>query len=131
MRLFGSILMLGLAGVASASGRELAVKTALVVRARPTRSAAIVDRVAEGKRVAYLGRSSDGQWLHVRDGRREGWAPAAMIEAPDEPAPAPAARSGEESLAPPRAEAWVARSQYRDGGARLSSPDRAAGSAGR
>jgi hypothetical protein len=129
MRLTGSIVIVVLALPAATLAREVPVRTALVVRARPSTTAAIVDRVAAGQKVQLLGRSGD--WAHVRDRGHEGWTTAAMLELPPEPAheaaplaaAAGAARAEPEapSLAPAKPlhpEAWVARSSYHDGGAR-------------
>ena len=100
-------------------------KVQLLMRERPSSSARIVDRIPAGKKLKLLGRSADGGWAHVADGRHDGWVPSEQLrgnvrarkatvdESADDQSDEPA-----RPLAKPRhvrPEAWVSKSRYHDG----------------
>jgi uncharacterized protein YraI len=118
MRLIGVVvLLLG----STSHAREVEVVSALVVRARPGDAAPVVHRVPSGRKLQVVGKSRDGAWLHVRDKRRAGWAPAAMVKPTELPASEPAAADAPLAAPrPPRPEAWVTRSQFHDGAERAA-----------
>ena len=113
-------VLVATASAALAASVEIKVRTML--REKPTTSSRIVERLPAGKKVPMLGKTEDGNWVHVRAGGHEGWIQAAAVKglrAEDEDA-------GEEAsddepvrpLAKPRGvrpEAWVSKSRYHEG----------------
>jgi len=93
-----------------------------MLREQPTSSSRIVDRLAAGKKMPMLGRTDDGNWVHVRVGGKEGWIQAAAVKGlrgQDEDASEAAADDEEaKPLAKRRGvrpEAWVSKSRYHEG----------------
>ncbi|HEY2744309.1 MAG TPA: SH3 domain-containing protein [Polyangia bacterium] len=93
-----------------------------MLRERPTSSARILDRLAAGKKVPMLGRTDDGNWVHVRADGHEGWIQAAAVKGLRSEDDEASADSGDEEEAKPlakrrgvRPEAWVSKSRYHEG----------------
>jgi uncharacterized protein YgiM (DUF1202 family) len=108
------------ASTALATSIEIKVRTML--REKPTSAARIIDRLPAGKKMPMLGQTDDGNWVHVRDGAREGWIQAAAVKGlrgKDEEASAEAADDEPtRPMAKPRGvrpEAWVSKSRYHEG----------------
>lgn len=101
-------------------------KVKLLMRERPSSNARIVNRIPAGKKLKLLGRSEDGGWAHVADGRHDGWVPSEQLRGnvrarkatTDESADDDASDEPVRPLAKPRhvrPEAWVSKSRYHDG----------------
>jgi hypothetical protein len=98
-------------------------KIRLIVREKPTASARIVDRVAAGKKLPMLGKTPDGNWVHVKSGGKDGWVPAEGLKGMKTGGGEGDSGGGDDGepgkpLAKRRSvrpEAWVSKSRYHDG----------------
>jgi uncharacterized protein YgiM (DUF1202 family) len=123
-RLLSAVLIVAaiLATASAAFAATVEIKVRTMLREQPTSSSRIVDRLAAGKKMPMLGRTDDGNWVHVRVGGKEGWIQAAAVKglrgqdedaseasADDEEAKPLAKRRGV------RPEAWVSKSRYHEG----------------
>jgi hypothetical protein len=116
-----SVIAIAAICFASATARAdpLEVNTDVLLREEPNDNSRIVERAHAGTNVILVHRSSDGAYLLVRVGRKEGWAPRTFFKGnlrgqAASLAPRTSPRQ-ETSLAPPRLdrpEAWVSNSSY-------------------
>lgn len=110
-----------LATASAALAAPIEIKVRTMLRERPTSSARILDRLPAGKKVPMLGRTDDGNWVHVRADGHEGWIQAAAVKglrSEDDEASADADDEPARPLAKPRGvrpEAWVSKSRYHEG----------------
>jgi len=123
-RLLSAVLIVAaiLATSSAAFAATIEIKVRTMLREQPTSSSRIVDRLAAGKKMPMLGRTDDGNWVHVRVGGKEGWIQAAAVKGlrgQDEDASEAAADDEEaKPLAKRRGvrpEAWVSKSRYHEG----------------
>ena len=80
-RLQAVLIVVALGVSASAAwAAPVEIKVRTMLRERPTSSSRILDRLAAGRKVPMIGRTEDGNWVHVRAGGHEGWIQAAAVK---------------------------------------------------